>query len=123
MVIEANPETAVIVIIETARALENLDDIVSVPGIDVAWMGHYGLTVPLGIPAQFEHPQFLATMDALIPAAMRHNVAAGFLRATPSETVRWIRRGFRAISLASDIGLYIGAMRKFQEQVRLELAR
>jgi 2-keto-3-deoxy-L-rhamnonate aldolase RhmA len=48
---EANQETAVIVIVETARGLDNLEDIVSVPGLDIAWMGHYDLTVSLGIPA------------------------------------------------------------------------
>jgi 2-dehydro-3-deoxyglucarate aldolase/4-hydroxy-2-oxoheptanedioate aldolase len=115
---EANEDTAVIAIIETARALENLDDIVSVPGLDVAWMGHYDLTVSLGIPAQFDHPRFLAAMDALINSCNRHNVAPGFLPATPSDTVRWIRKGFRAISLGSDIGVYLAAIRNFQEQVK-----
>ena len=56
----ANENTLVIALLETARAFENLDAIVSTPGLDVAWMGHYDLTTSLGIPAQFEHPQFLA---------------------------------------------------------------
>ena len=118
---EANEDTAVIVIIETARALENLDEIVSVPGLDVAWMGHYDLTVSLGIPAQFEHPRFLAAMDALIASTKRHNIAAGFLPATPSATAHWIRKGFRAISLGSDIGVYLAAIREFHQQVQSEI--
>ena len=61
---EANEDTAVIFLLETAAAFENLEEIISVPGVDVAWMGHYDLTVSMGIPAQFEHPRFLAAMDA-----------------------------------------------------------
>lgn len=118
---EANDETVVIVIVETARALENLDAIVSAPGLDVAWMGHYDLTVSLGIPAQFDHPRFLEAMDALLAACARHNVAAGFLPATPEDTARWIRKGFRAISLNSDVGVYSRAVRDFRTSVVQQL--
>ncbi len=55
---QANEDIAIILLLETAKAFENLDEIVSVPGVDVAWMGHYDLTVSMGIPAQFDHPRF-----------------------------------------------------------------
>jgi 2-dehydro-3-deoxyglucarate aldolase/4-hydroxy-2-oxoheptanedioate aldolase len=114
---EANDDTAVIAILETVRAYENLDEIVSVPGLDVAWMGHYDLTVSMGIPAQFDHPRFLAAMDALAAACKRHNVAPGFLPATPDSTIHWIKKGFRAISLGSDIGVFMTAVRGFHQAV------
>jgi 2-dehydro-3-deoxyglucarate aldolase/4-hydroxy-2-oxoheptanedioate aldolase len=114
---EANSKIAVIALVETARAFENLDDIVSTPGLDVAWMGHYDLTVSMGIPAQFDHPRFLDAMEQLLAACRRHGVAAGFLPATPADTIRWVRRGFRVISLGSDIGSYQGAVRSFYETV------
>lgn len=113
---EANEETLVIAIVETSRALENLDDIVGAPGLDIAWMGHFDLTVSLGIPAQFDHPRFLEAMDALVASCAKHGVAAGFLPATPEDTVRWIRKGFRAISAGSDVGLYGRALADFRSQ-------
>jgi 2-keto-3-deoxy-L-rhamnonate aldolase RhmA len=114
---EANDDTAVIAILETVRAYENLDEIVSVPGLDVAWMGHYDLTVSMGIPAQFDHPRFLAAMDALVDACKRHNVAPGFLPATPESAIHWVKKGFRAISLGSDIGIFMTALRAFHQAV------
>jgi 2-keto-3-deoxy-L-rhamnonate aldolase RhmA len=114
---EANEDTAVIAILETATAYENLDEIVSVPGLDVAWMGHYDLTVSMGIPAQFDHPRFLAAMDALVDACKRHTVAPGFLPATPGSAIHWVKRGFRAISLGSDIGVFMTALRGFHQAV------
>ena len=74
---KANEETCVILLLETAKAFENLEEIISVPGVDVAWMGHYDLTVSMGIPAQFEHPRFLAAMDELVAVCRRHGVAPG----------------------------------------------
>jgi 2-keto-3-deoxy-L-rhamnonate aldolase RhmA len=114
---EANEDTAVIAILETVRAFENLDEIVSVSGLDVAWMGHFDLTVSMGIPAQFDHPRFLAAMDALVDACKRHHVAPGFLPATPASTIHWIEKGFRAISLGSDIGVFMTALRAFHQAV------
>lgn len=114
---EANEEIAVILLLETEKAIENLDDIVSVPGVDVAWMGHYDLTVSMGIPAQFDHPRLLAAMDALVASCQKFGVAPGFLPPTPESAVHWIDKGFRAISLGSDIGVFLDGVRKFRAHV------
>ncbi len=116
--LHANEETAVVLLLETEKAFENLDEIVSVPGVDVAWMGHFDLTVSMGIPAQFEHPRFLDAMDALVTSCRRHHVAPGFLPATPEAALHWIQKGFRVISLASDIGMYLDALRRFHDIVQ-----
>lgn len=112
-----NEEISVILLLETAKAFENLEEIISVPGVDVAWMGHYDLTVSMGIPAQFDHPRFLAAMDSLVATCRRYGVAPGFLPPTPESAVHWIAKGFRAISLGSDIGIFLDAVRKFRKHV------
>jgi 2-keto-3-deoxy-L-rhamnonate aldolase RhmA len=113
---QANGETCVIVMVETEKAFQNLDEIVSVPGVDVAWVGHYDLTVSMGIPTQFDHPRCLAAMDALVAACSRYGVAPGFLPATPEAAAHWIGKGFRAISLNTDFGVFIDAVRGFRAQ-------
>jgi len=112
-----NEEIVVILLLETEKAFENLEDIVSVPGVDIAWMGHYDLTVSMGIPAQFDHPRFLTAMDSLISVCRRHGVAPGFLPPTAESAVHWIQKGFRAISLGSDIGVFLEALRRFRASV------
>jgi len=114
---KANEETAVILLLETAKAFENLDDIISVPGVDIAWVGHYDLTVSMGIPTQFDHPRFLAAMDAFVSACRRHGVAPGFLPPSPEAAVHWIAKGFRVISLGSDIGVFLDGICKFRAHV------
>lgn len=114
---QANEQTVVILLLETQTAFDNLEDILSVPGVDVAWVGHYDLTVSMGIPAQFDHPRFLAAMDALVAGCRRHDVAAGFLPANPELARHWISKGFRMISLGSDVGAFLSSMRNFRAQV------
>lgn len=115
--LESNEDILIIALLETARAFERLDEIVSVPGVDVAWMGHYDLTVSMGIPAEFDHPNFLAQMDALVKACARHKVAPGFLPETAKDAVRWISAGFRMLSLGTDIGTFLQGFRSFHNAV------
>jgi len=118
---EANNDIVIIALLETARAFENVDEIVSVPGVDVAWMGHYDLTVSMGIPNQFEHPDFLAQMDTLLAACARYKVAPGFLPSTPEDAVHWIKKGFRMLSLGTDIGTFGNAFRSFHHTINESL--
>ena len=114
---QANEQVVVILMLETERGFANLEEILSVPGVDCAWVGHYDLTVSMGIPAQFEHPRFIAAMDALVAGCRRHGVAPGFLPATPELARHWISKGFRMISLGSDVGVFLSSMRNFRSQV------
>jgi 2-keto-3-deoxy-L-rhamnonate aldolase RhmA len=112
-----NEEIPVIIQVETVKAFENLAAIASVPGVDVLWVGHYDLTVSMGIPAQFDHPRLLQAMDDLVAACKRHGVAPGFLPPTQEAAAHWIGKGFRMISLGSDIGVFLDGMRRFKAHV------
>jgi 2-dehydro-3-deoxyglucarate aldolase/4-hydroxy-2-oxoheptanedioate aldolase len=114
---QANQDTLVIAIIETVTALENIEEIVSTPGLDVAWMGHYDLTVSMGIPAQFDNPRFLEAMSLLVETSTRHGVAAGFMTAGPEDAIKWIDQGFRAISLGSDVMTIVNTLSAHKAQV------
>ena len=117
---QCNEEIPIIIQLESVRAFENLEAIVSVPGVDVAWVGHYDLTVSMGIPAQFDHPRLLQAMDHLVAACARHGVAPGYLPPTPESAAHWISKGFRMISLGSDIGVFLDGMRRFRAFVTRE---
>jgi 2-keto-3-deoxy-L-rhamnonate aldolase RhmA len=114
---QANEDTMIIAIIETVKGLENIDEIVSVPGLDVAWMGHYDLTVSMGIPAQFDNPRFQAAMDKLVEVSRKYGKAAGFMTAGPEDAIHWIGRGFRAISLGSDVLTIMNTVRSNHRKV------
>ena len=115
---KANGETCVIIMVETEKAFENLEQILSVPGVDVAWIGHYDLTVSMGIPTQFEHPRILTAMDELVAMCRRYGVVPGYLPPTPESATHWIEKGFRLISLNTDVAVYLDGVRKFRRAIK-----
>ena len=99
----ANADVAVIPMIETVEALANLDDILSVPGVDAAYVGPSDLSVSLGLPPGNNDGEaaFDEALAAIAAGCVRHGVIAGCH--TVSELCpRRIEQGFRMITITSD---------------------
>ena len=126
---EANARTLVIALIELLTGIENADEILSVPGIDVGWLGHYDLTDSMGIAGEFEHPRFAAAVEVLLAAAARHGKAAGFLATSLVQARVWRAKGFRCLGYGTDVGLLRDALRdgitalKSDEQAKTAVPR
>jgi 2-keto-3-deoxy-L-rhamnonate aldolase RhmA len=100
-----NERTLVIALIESETGIENAEEILSVPGIDVGWLGHYDLTDSMGIPGQFEHPRFKAAVKSLLTACEKCGKSAGFLASDMKQAIAWKKKGFRCLGYGTDIGL------------------
>lgn len=108
----ANRETLLIAQIETADGLRNVDEIAAVDGIDVLWIGQFDLTSFLGIPGQFDHPQFFEALDRVLAACRKHHKIPGYM-ATDIENGRdLLNRGFRMLSYGGDLWLYQAALKQ-----------
>jgi len=99
----ANDRTAVICLIETADGARNVDGIAALPGVDGLWVGHFDLSVSLGIPGEFDHPKFTVAMDAIIAAAKKHNKALGRLVPNAEQGIAFHRQGFDFICYSADV--------------------
>jgi 2-keto-3-deoxy-L-rhamnonate aldolase RhmA len=91
----ANAELLVTVQIETRMALDNLDEILAVEGIDACYVGPYDLSCSLGfgIPPDWKNPAYLSAFDRILAAASRHNKPAGMF--TTLENIEWaLEKGF-----------------------------
>jgi 2-dehydro-3-deoxyglucarate aldolase/4-hydroxy-2-oxoheptanedioate aldolase len=80
-----NDDVVVIAQIESALGIENLDAIAAVDGIDLFWLGHYDLSVTLGIPGRFDDPRFLEAVDRLLEVAARRDIPVGRMIATSQD--------------------------------------
>ena len=114
---QCNEDTLVILQIESVTAMQNLDAIASTPGVDALWVGQYDLSVSMELPGQFDHPRLNQAMDDVVSACRRHNIAAAFLPPNPEGAAHWLSKGFRMLSLGSDIGVFLDGMRKFRAYV------
>jgi 2-keto-3-deoxy-L-rhamnonate aldolase RhmA len=107
---EANENTTVIAMIESPRGVANADAIAAVTGVDVLWVGHFDLTQAMGIPAEFQHPDFLDALGKVIAAARRHGKVAGINPRSVEQAGEWIPMGFSAISVGNDVTIYRTAL-------------
>ena len=103
----ANDEVIVIPMIETQQALDNLDAILDVPGIDAIYVGPSDLAFSLGLTPKLdqEEPKILAIYDRLIAECGKRGIYPGIHCGTAAYAVRAIRMGFRLTTIANDSGL------------------
>ena len=100
-----NDQTLVCVQIEHIEGVRNIDEILSIPGVDAVFVGPYDLTASMGITAQFEHPDTQKAMRRIIEACKRHGIVPGVHVVQPdvAELVRRYKEGYRLIAYSLDI--------------------
>jgi 2-keto-3-deoxy-L-rhamnonate aldolase RhmA len=96
---DSNAGTAVIVMTETRTAIEHIDEILSVPGIDAVFFGPNDLSFSFGHPGQMSHPEVVAAIEHGIARALAHRVAPGVLAVTPEDFHRWRKKGARYLPM------------------------
>lgn len=99
----ANDQTMVGVQIETREALENLEAIATVPGVDLLFVGPQDLTLSLGLLDDRTNPKVREAMRRVVAVCEEHDKVPGTLVANLGEKKAAVEMGFRFISLASDV--------------------
>jgi 4-hydroxy-2-oxoheptanedioate aldolase len=114
----ANDAVMAIVQIEHADAVARIDQILAVPGIDLALIGPYDLSGSMGLLGQVSHPEVQEAIDRVLKAAMRANVPAGIFGVAADEINRYLAQGFRAILVGADTGLLAAGARNILGQIK-----
>lgn len=104
-VASANSETFVCVQIEHIEAVNNIDRILQVEGIDSVMIGPYDLSASMGLTAQFDHPDIVAAINTIGDACKRNGIVGGIHVVQPdvSEVLRRYKEGYRFIAYSLDI--------------------
>jgi len=100
----ANDDVIVMPMIETAEALKNLDDILSVPGVDAVYVGPSDLSLALGCKPRLDQTDapVVEAQQMIVQACKKHGVVAGIHNATAAYSVKMIAEGYQFVTLASD---------------------
>jgi 2-dehydro-3-deoxyglucarate aldolase/4-hydroxy-2-oxoheptanedioate aldolase len=99
----ANEKTTIFCLIETADGAADADGIAALSGVDGLWVGHFDLSVSLGIPGEFSHPKFLAAMERIIAAAKKHEKSLGRLVPNVQQGIDLYKQGFDFICYSGDV--------------------
>jgi len=117
----ANDEVLVIVQIETVEAVREIDAMLAVPGVDVAFVGPADLSAALGHLGDAGHPDVVAAIAAVERAARKAGVALGTISRSWEEARALWERGYQMVTVASDATLltqHAGALaRRFREEL------
>lgn len=112
-----NASTMVIVQIETYEALDRLEAIASVPGIDALFIGPNDLASSLGVPGRLDHPRMTEAFERVIAAAQNHGIAAGIHLFDAEAAKAWKAKGIRLITLGNDITMIVEGARSLVQSV------
>jgi len=102
-----NSNLVVVVQFESRTAIDRCDELLAVPGIDVALVGPADLSISLGVPGEFDHPQVVAAIEKLAAACRRAGIAPGIHCRTAALAQSWVRRGLRFVSCGTEHSLLL----------------
>lgn len=111
-------EALVILQLEGAKALANLDEILEVEGIDVIFIGPYDLSQSLGVPGQVEAPVVAEAVATIAGKARTAGIAVGTFVDDAKAARKWVGAGIRYISYSVDVGIFHDACRSILGDLR-----
>lgn len=109
----ADANVLVVVVIEEAAAVDDIDAIAATEGVDVLFVGTSDLAFSLGHRGQMDHPDVLAALARVRDAAARHGKAAGLPVATPDAVTHYASEGFRVFQAPSDLSFFADGARRW----------
>lgn len=108
--VAANARSTLFVQIETAEGVENAEAMAAIDGVDCLWVGHFDLSVSLGIPGEFDNPKFRAAIERTVAAAKKHGKSLGRLVPTVQAGVDLYREGFDFVCYSGDVWVLQAAL-------------
>jgi 4-hydroxy-2-oxoheptanedioate aldolase len=117
---KANDEIVSFAMIETREALDNLDEILSTPGLDAVYIGPADLSLALGCTPKFDQDEapVVEAIDHILARAKAHGVVAGIHNGTPEYALKMIEKGFQFVTIASDARLMAMGAQKVVQTMR-----
>lgn len=118
---KANEATLLMIQVETRGALDAVDAIAAIPGVDALFVGPTDLSIALDVPGQPETPLMVEAVERVIAACKRHGVAAAIQGNDLAYAKRWAAAGMQMISYGSETGLLVSAASAGVQAIREQL--
>ena len=117
-----NENRVLFVNIESVPAVEALDDILAVPGLDGVLIGPSDLSCSLGVPQQFDHPLFAEAMQTIISKARAKNIGVGCHNLPRvDQEIKWGKAGLNMILRRGDLTLFQDLLQSDLNKIRKAL--
>jgi 2-keto-3-deoxy-L-rhamnonate aldolase RhmA len=117
--VAANERTTLFCQIETEEGVRNAEKMAAIDGVDCLWVGHFDLSVSLGIPGQFDHADFKKAIETTIAATRKHNKALGRLVPSVEQGIDIHGQGFDFICYSGDVWVLHNALAEAVSKLRV----
>lgn len=118
-----NRETMIVIMIETRAAIENLPEILDVPGIDAVMIGPDDLSQDLGIPGDLQNPMLHETYDRIFEVCRDKGVPYGLSAQSPEQAGKWLEKGAQWIPYQNDAAMVLNTARAAVPQLMARAGR
>lgn len=119
--LQANEETLAIISIEGKEGLSNLDEILTIEGLSVVFVGPYDLSQSLGVVGEPNHPLVVDKIREVCEKAQAAGVVVGLFVETSEAAREWVRHGIRYCCLGVDAQIFYQASREMVAEAASEL--
>jgi 4-hydroxy-2-oxoheptanedioate aldolase len=110
-------EAVTILQIEGQEGIDNIEEILSVEGIDVLFIGPYDLSQSLGVAGQIEHPLVEQKMLEIVKLCSEKGITVGTFVDTVENALKWKKLGVKYISYSVDVGIFCDAVASIVKNV------
>jgi 4-hydroxy-2-oxoheptanedioate aldolase len=117
---EAN-ETVIVLQLEGQEAIENIDRILEVEGIDIVFIGPYDLSQSLGVIGEIDHPSVEEKMREIVDKSLQRGVAVGTFVDTFENADKWRNAGIKYIAYSVDMGIFYEKCSEIVKRIRVAL--
>ena len=117
---ECNRRCKLIPQCETKEALEQIDEIAAIDGVDGIFIGPCDLSIAMGIPLEFDNPLLLDACMRVLDACRRQGREAYIFAGNMADAVKWAKKGFDSVTYSLDASVLIGAYRDLAERFRAQ---
>jgi 4-hydroxy-2-oxoheptanedioate aldolase len=114
----ASSNLVTILQIENAEAIKNIDEIAAVDGADVLFIGPMDLSVGLGIPQQWTHPDLRVALKKVVNACRKAGKTAGMILMNEDQIEQALADGFTMLSYSSDSAVVVKGLKSVANSFR-----
>jgi len=113
----SNSGCLAVVQVEGVEGAGNVPEILTVPGLDVLFIGPYDLSMSMGLPGQVQHPVVVQAISDIVAKARNSGVAIGIFSTTPEVARKWLDQGVRYMTVGIDTDLLGGSYRRILSEL------
>ncbi len=106
---------------ETTEALGSIEEIAATEGVDGIFVGPYDLSIAMGIPGEFDNPEFVAALSRILKACREAGKFTMIFTANRTAAIKYFKNGFDSVAYSMDAAFLVNACRNEMNAIRDEI--